>query len=432
MVSCKFRAVKPRATSQTLAPLAAWAALIAGSFLWGWWLTSHGHDFRLGLPPLYGHFHPRFTVFSIPALLLAGAAIAYAERLARLSWRWLVVSSGVLAGAWGAALASVDGIRGLRVNNRLASDFLTTVPKVHSPAKFLARFTRDLASFSDHVHGHPPGLVLIEWTMSRLGMGGARWDTALRLVAFGVAVAAVLVAVREVVGENTARRVVPFLCFAPFAAQGLAITADCVFAALEATAIALIVIATGRRGLRSDVLALLGGLFFGAALYSTYGAFVLGLIPLVVAIQRRRIRPLIVAAAGVLAVAGVFLAYGFWWVSGLQMTWKVIAEGARKYRIASYFIIGNLGAFATTLGPSVAVAIARLRDRKVWLLVGGALGAVVFADVSQLSRAEVERIWLPMAMWICVASRSVADDRRWLAAHICFALLVAFLIRATW
>lgn len=424
--------MESRARSQTLAPLLAWFVVVAGSFLWGWWLSAHGHDFRLGLPPLYGHFHPRFTLLGIPALLLGTGGVIHGRRLAELRWRTLVVSSGVLAGAWGAALASIDGLSGLRVNNRFADDFLNTVPLVHSPVKFLARFTSDLASFSGHVHGHPPGLVLIQWTMSRLGMGGAGWDSALRLVCFGIAVAAVLVAVREVAGEDTARRVAPFLCFAPFAAQGLAITADCVFTALEATAIAFIVVATGRRGVRSDVSALMGGLFFGAALYSTYGAFVLGLIPLVVAIRRKRVRPLLVAGAGVVVVAAVFLAFGFWWYSGLRMTWKVIATGARKYRIASYFIVANLGAFATTIGPSVAVAIARLRDKATWLLVGGALGAVAFADVSQLSRAEVERIWLPMAIWICVASRSVADDRRWLAVHIGFALLVAFVIRARW
>jgi hypothetical protein len=417
---------------ETIAPLAAWALLIAICFVWGWWLTSHGHNFRLGAPPLYGHFHPRFTVFAIPALLLGAAAIAFGDRMTRVPWRALVVSSAVLAGAWGAALASIDGIRGLRVKNRLADDFINTVPMVHSPARFLTRYTRDLASFSGHVHGHPPGLVLIEWTMSRLGMGGARWDTALRLVCFGIAVAAVLVAVREVAGEDTARRAAPFLCFAPFAAQGLAITADCVFAAIEATAIAFIVVATGRRGWRSDALAVVGGLFFGAALYSTYGAFVLGLIPLVVAVHRRRLRPLVFAGAGVIVVAGVFLAYGFWWYSGLRMTWKVIADGARKYRIAKYFIVANFGAFATTIGPSVAVGIARLRDKATWLLVGSALGAIVFADVSQLSRAEVERIWLPMAIWIAVAARSVAHDRRWLAAHVVFALFVAFTIRATW
>jgi hypothetical protein len=423
--------VTRRARSETVAPLLAWFVLVAGTFLWGWYLTAHGHNFRLGLAPLYGHFRPRFTVFAIPVLVLAALAIAFGRRVSTLSWRALVVVSGTLAGAWGAALAAIDGNHGLRVDNRLGSDFINTVPMVHSPASFLARFTHDLETFSDHVHGHPPGLVLIEWTLSRLGMGGATWDTALRLVCFSVAVGAVLVAVREVAGEDAARRTAPFLAFAPFAAQGLAITADCVFAALEAVAIAFIVVATGRRGARSDLLALVGGLFFGYALYSTYGAFVLGLIPLAVAISRRRVRPLLVAGAGVVVVALVFLANGFWWYSGLRMTWHVIARGARKYRIASYFTIANFGAFATTIGPAIAVGIARLRDRRTWLLVGSALGAIGLADLSQLSRAEVERIWLPMAIWICVASRSL-EDRRWYVLHVCFGLAVAFLIRARW
>jgi methylthioxylose transferase len=422
--------------TDTIYPLVAWSLVIAISFVWGWWLQSvRGHWFRVHAPPLYGHFAPRLPVFAIAAVLLAIAAVAYGPRLAELPWRVFVASSGMLAGAWGAALAAIDGVSGLRVNNRLASDFINTVPMVDSPARFVGRYVRDLASFPNHAHGHPPGLVLLQWAMSRLGMGGAGWDTALRLVAFGVAIAAVLVAVKELAGEASARRAAPFLCFAPFAAQGIAITADCVFVAFEAVGIALIVVATGRKGLRSDLMALAGGLVFGGALYSTYGALVLGLIPLVVAIDRRRLRPLIVCGAGVAIVAALFLAYGFWWVSGLRMTAVVIARGARQYRIPSYFTFANLGAFATTIGPSVAVGIARLRDRATWLLVGSALAAVALADISQLSRAEVERIWLPMAMWIGLASTSLPTakrDRRWLALHIGFAVFVALTIRARW
>jgi hypothetical protein len=43
------------------------------------------------------------------------------------------------------------------------------------------------------------------------------------------------------------------------------------------------------------------------------------------------------------------------------------------------------------------LALFRLRDRQLWLLVGAALTAVLLADVSGLSKAEVERIWLPFA-----------------------------------
>jgi methylthioxylose transferase len=39
---------------------------------------------------------------------------------------------------------------------------------------------------------------------------------------------------------------------------------------------------------------------------------------------------------------------------------------------------------------------------------------VAAADVSGLSKAEVERIWLPFAVWLLVAvARLPAGDRRW-------------------
>ena len=39
-------------------------------------------------------------------------------------------------------------------------------------------------------------------------------------------------------------------------------------------------------------------------------------------------------------------------------------------------------------------------DRGAWLLVGGALAALALADVTGLSKGEVERIWLPFMPWI--------------------------------
>jgi hypothetical protein len=45
----------------------------------------------------------------------------------------------------------------------------------------------------------------------------------------------------------------------------------------------------------------------------------------------------------------------------------------------------------------------RLRDRRVWVVVGGGLLAVAASHLSQYSRAEVERIWLLFFPWIAVA-----------------------------
>jgi hypothetical protein len=76
----------------------------------------------------------------------------------------------------------------------------------------------------------------------------------------------------------------------------------------------------------------------------------------------------------------------------------------------------------------------------VWL-VGAAVGAVLLADVSGMSKAEVERIWLPFVPWIVVAAAALATGvgraarripRGWLAAQVGLAVLVSVAVRSPW
>ncbi len=85
----------------------------------------------------------------------------------------------------------------------------------------------------------------------------------------------------------------------------------------------------------------------------------------------------------------VFLAAGFSWLAGLAATRAQYWAGVASRRPYSYFLVGNLAAFALAVGPAAAVGLARLRDRRTWLLVGGALVAVVaLADLSGMSKAR--------------------------------------------
>ncbi|SBT52847.1 hypothetical protein [Micromonospora auratinigra] len=65
----------------------------------------------------------------------------------------------------------------------------------------------------------------------------------------------------------------------------------------------------------------------------------------------------------------------------------------------------------------------------VWLPVAAAL-CVLGADLSGLSKAEVERIWLPFAVWLPVAAARLpaADRRWWLAGQAVTALAVNHLL----
>ncbi len=57
-------------------------------------------------------------------------------------------------------------------------------------------------------------------------------------------------------------------------------------------------------------------------------------------------------------------------------------------------------------------------------MVLGALLAIVFADLSMLSKAETERIWLPFTMWLTAAAALLPprSHRWWLALNVVGAL----------
>jgi hypothetical protein len=205
----------------------------------------------------------------------------------------------------------------------------------------------------------------------------------------------------------------------------------------------LIILSIRRVAFRSDALAFGGGLLFGGALMLSYGLAVLGVIPLIVAIRHRRVRPLLIGAVGAAIVILAFAAAGFWWPAGLRATLVQYRASVARFRPQSYFWLGNLGAFAIALGPATAVALTRLRDGQTWLLVAGGLVAVAIADVSGLSKAEVERIWLPFAPWILVAGWALAEARLarpfspvaprvWLALTIGTGFAIQLLLRTVW
>ncbi len=64
----------------------------------------------------------------------------------------------------------------------------------------------------------------------------------------------------------------------------------------------------------------------------------------------------------------------------------------------------------------------------------GAVAAVLAADLSGLSKAEVERIWLPFAIWLPAAASLLPEqDRRWwLWVQAGTALVVNHFVVTSW
>jgi hypothetical protein len=413
----------------TVGPLIAWCGLVTLARILG--LAAVRGDARaaLAFPPLAVRFEPRFRWPEILAAALALAILAAGPRImAELRWRALLAVAFLAAAAWAVALALVDGANGLTGD----VNYLHDVARVGSPIGFLRHFVANIATYTQHVRAHPPGFELLLWGMQRIGLGGAGVEAALVIAGGAAAVPAALLVVREVAGERTARSAAPFLVLAPIALW-IATSADAFYMGVTAWSIALIVLATTRKGRRSDVLALGGGLLLGAALFLSYGVTVLALVPIGVAAVRRRIRALAIGAVGAAAVIAAFAWFGFWWPDGLHATLVQYRASAARFRPQSLFWLIDLGAFAIALGPATSVALARLRDPRLWRLVGAALIAVALADLSGWSRAEVERIWLPFAPWILVAGASLRGDRSgarpWLTLQAATCLFLQAMIK---
>jgi hypothetical protein len=68
------------------------------------------------------------------------------------------------------------------------------------------------------------------------------------------------------------------------------------------------------------------------------------------------------------------------------------------------------------------------------LVVLGALLATVVADLSMLSKAETERIWLPFTVWLTAAGALLPprSHRWWLALNVGGALLLNHFILTNW
>jgi hypothetical protein len=410
--------------------VAAWAGVVAVGIVGGGWLTSRHPKFHTDAAPFHGHWLLEVRAAALVPVVLAGVLVAAGPwAAARLPWRRLLVAAPVAAFGWAVALSVSIGGHGLAEPMHEPGGYLAGVPLVDG--RFLRTFTSAWPAYPTQLKGHPPGLVLVLWALDRVGLGGPTW-AALLVVAVGAsAVAAVLVAVADVAGPAAARRAAPFLVLAP-GAVWMATSGDALFTGVAAWAVTATVVATSRRGRAAAVGA--GALWAGALLLS-YGLVLLAPVAVGVAWWRRRVDVLVaatVAAAGTLTLVG--LATGFWWLAGLAATRAAYRVGYASNRPGWVFVVLNVCALAVALGPAAAPALRRLRPDGVALLAGGALAGLALADLSLLSKAEVERIWLPWVPWVLVATAALplARRRRWLAAQAATGIALQLALRSTW
>jgi hypothetical protein len=330
-------------------------------------------------------------------------------------------------------------------------EYLSEVPGVTGVAGMLSGFTARILDFqpdswTTHVAGHPPGALLVFIGLDRLGLGGGAWAAVVCVLAGSATAVAVPSALRAIGAPDAARAAVPFLVLFP-GAVWVGASADGLFAGVTATGIALLAAACGTTGRHARALAFAAGLVLGFGCYLSYGLVLMVPIALAVLVVARRPGPAVWALAGAAAVAAVFTAAGFWWLDGYHTLVERYYQGIAADRPYAYWVWANLACLAVSAGPVVAPILRRSiaggwpvvtigrRPPPAWLLLPvAAAAAIVAADLSGMSKAEVERIWLPFAVWLLAGAALLprSDQRAWLAAQALTALAVNHLLLTTW
>jgi hypothetical protein len=432
---------RPLPAAVAIAVLAAALGLVV---LWGQSLDRAGVGIFLQAPPFVGQWRLLWSPALWWAVALGALLVGWwSPATERLRWGWVLAGSGLWALIWPALLQWSEGWDSLYtvLGNRRA--YLPTARAIDSPAEFLRTFVERLPEYPTHVKGHPPGATLVHWFVDLVGGGRSDVLTATFLVVAASAAPASLVALDRIAGRCAARRAAPFVGLAP-AAMWIASSPDAMFMGVIAWSVALGAVAVtveptdARRRIGLHVAAGGAGLFAGLSLSFSYGSMLL-LGPLwalaIWTLRRGNRRPLVTAVLGFAVVPVLFMSAGFDWFAGLEATRTAYLDGVAPGRPDRYFIVSNLVVTAVAIGPATIAAMVWLRDRAAWWLVGGALGGIIAANASTMSKGEVERIWLPVVPFLVLATCSIrgTDARRWwLAAQLAVAVLLQATLDAPW
>ncbi|HEX4722290.1 MAG TPA: hypothetical protein VH333_07230 [Pseudonocardiaceae bacterium] len=407
-------------------------------------------------PPLFGHFVPHFGIGTPVVLIVATVVVARGPELAaRLRWRGLALVGYGTAVAWTLGIAMIDGWR-LGLANQFTSgdQYLRDVPRITDIGTMLRLFTTHIIGGQPHhwitqVAGHPPGALLVFVWLSRIGLSGGSWAGVTCLLVGCLAAIAVPLTLGALGDDGAARAVLPFTVLFPGAAN-LGISADGLFTGVTSVAILALAVGAGGRARWSFVWSVAGGILLGCGMFLSYGLVLMAPIALAVCVYRRNWRAIALAAVGAALVVAAFAAAGFWWLDGYHLVVQRYYQDLGRTRPYDYWVWANLAALTLAVGPVLAPALRRalfgmnrttqLDDNRphigrpvVWLVLSAAL-AVAVADKSGMSKAEVERIWLPFGVWLVSGAALLppASRRWWLAAQAVTALVVGHLILTRW
>ena len=413
--------------------------------------TARQIEMYAAAAPIFGWWDAHVGWGTVPAIVIGLAAVLWGPAVAqRLPWRAVPWVTWATACAWAFSLAMIDGwARGFARRLESANEYLRQVPSVTDIPEALRTFSSRILDFQPdswitHVSGHPPGALLTFVWLDRIGLSGGAWAGLLCLLVGSSAAAATVVAVRALSGADMARRAAPFVAVAP-AAIWIAVSADGYFAGVAAWGIALLAIAVRGSTRVAAVAGAAAGLLLGWGIFLNYGLGLIALVAVAVLIAakdvRSAVRALVPAVLVALAVVGVFALVGFWWFDGYLLVQERYWQGIAANRPFQYWSWANFASVVCAIGLGSVAGIARAFDLEaikqrsgLHLVILGALLAIVCADLSMLSKAEVERIWLPFTVWLVAAGALLPprSHRWWLALNVIGALVLNHVILTNW
>ena len=333
-----------------------------------------------------------------------------------LRWRRLLVVAWTTTVAWSVALSASTGWAGLTRSVRSRYDYAAALPVVRRVGfgPFVRTYVDHLGGAPTHVKSHPPGMVVLLRGLEVLGLRGSGWAAVVLIAVTATVPIGVAVTVHRLGAGAAARAVLPFLVCGPWTLL-VATVADGLFAAAVVWGTALLAAASAggspprcrarpRLGRAPGRLAL-PQLRAGPPRRGAWRPP--SSCPPGGTVSSRRCWP------GRPSSVAAWTLAGFDWFGGFRAARALYHSGAAAHRPYSYFVVANVAVFAVMLGPAVVAAWAspseaaarrRARSSSVALdpfvpplrwLVGAAVVAVAIADLSGLSKGEVERIWLP-------------------------------------
>lgn len=399
-----------------------------------------GRDVRVHWPPLHADWDPRLdprlAIVIAVGLGLWAVLPVVAERL---TWTATVAVSSVASWVWVMVLALYDGRYGLARVYERPGEYLYDAVRVDDVGAALTTFIDRMPRGSvDHWHihvaGHPPGSLLFFVLLDRIGISDPFWVGVTVVTLGATSVAAVLLTLDVLGSRALARRAAPWVTLAPLAVWSG--HGETLYAAVAAWGLFLLALACVRR---SAVVAAAAGLVLGLSLFLSYGLALFGLLALAVVALTRGWRLLPWAAAGVAAVVAVFWALGFTWWEAYPVLRERYYAGIANERPFRYWVWADFAAWTFTVGLVTWAAFPRMwsaaRERvPLAVLALAALTSITAASVSAMSKAEVERIWLPFTIWIVTVPALLPDrwQRPLLLSQVVIAILAQTLLITRW